>query len=250
MSRFDRLLGMARSIATYHAIPLRQRRMQQLYREFVRRGDLVFDVGAHVGNRSRAFAALGCRVVAVEPQPDFARLLRVLLTHAGRVEVVESAVGRAAGRAWLAISERTPTVTTLAQGWREARTREPEFAGVQWNRTIEVEVTTLDQLIARFGMQAFTKIDVEGREPLVLEGLSRPVPALSFEYLPTAREEVEACVARLGELGRYEFNWSPGESYRCAEGRWLTADEILSALDRPEARQRPGDIYARSVLVP
>lgn len=250
MSRFDRVLGTARSLAIYHAIPLRQRRMRQLYRQFVRRGDLVFDIGAHAGNRSRAFAALGSRVVAVEPQPDFARLLRLLLARTGRVEVVESAVGAVMGRASLAISERTPTVTTLAEGWKRDRAREPGFSGVVWNRTIEVDVTTLDHLIARFGVPAFTKIDVEGREPFVLEGLSQPLAALSFEYLPSALDEVRACVARLTALGRYEFNWSPGESYRLAEVRWLTAEEIMSALNQTDGSERSGDVYARSALVP
>ncbi len=78
MSRFDRGVGLARSVAIYHAIPLRQRRLRRLYGHFVGAGDLVFDIGAHAGNRVRAFAALGCQVVAVEPQPDFARLLRAL----------------------------------------------------------------------------------------------------------------------------------------------------------------------------
>ena len=78
MSRFDRFFGIARSVAIYHAIPLRQRRMRRLYATFVKPGDLVFDIGAHAGNRVRGFAALGCRIVALEPQPDFARLLRTL----------------------------------------------------------------------------------------------------------------------------------------------------------------------------
>ena len=73
MSRTGRAFGIARSLLVYHAIPLRQRRMQRLYRQFVRPGDLVFDIGAHVGNRARALAAIGCRVVALEPQPDFGR---------------------------------------------------------------------------------------------------------------------------------------------------------------------------------
>ena len=76
MSRFDRGVGLARSLAIYHGIPLRQRRLRRLYGRFVGAGDLVFDIGAHAGNRVRAFAALGCQVVALEPQPDFARLLR------------------------------------------------------------------------------------------------------------------------------------------------------------------------------
>jgi hypothetical protein len=114
LSRLDRALGLARSLAIYHAIPLRQRRLKTLYRSFVAAGDLVFDVGAHAGNRVRAFAALGCRVVAVEPQPDFAWLLRALFGRSARISIVEAAVANTPGRRSLAVSERTPTVTTLA----------------------------------------------------------------------------------------------------------------------------------------
>src|SRR5436190_22937805 len=74
-SMFDRALGLARSIAIYHAIPFRQRRLRHLYRGLVRRGDVVFDFGAHAGNLGCALESRGCRVIAIEPQPDFARLL-------------------------------------------------------------------------------------------------------------------------------------------------------------------------------
>ena len=138
--------------------------MRQFYAAFVRPGDLVFDIGAHAGNRTRSFAALGCLVVAVEPQPDFARLLRAIATRSPRIQIVEAAVGASPGRATLLVSDRTPTVTTLAAAWRDARAHDPDFAGVRWNRRIEVESTSLDALIARFGAPAFVKIDVEGGE--------------------------------------------------------------------------------------
>src|SRR4029077_11165842 len=105
----------------------------------------------------------------------------------------------------------------------------------RWNRRIEVETTTLDQLIGRFGLPAFIKIDVEGGEPAVLGGLSRPVPALSFEYLPRALDQVRACVARVTTLGSYRFNWSPGESYELESPTWLSGDELLEKLSAPEA---------------
>src|SRR5712691_2782859 len=142
MSRFDRGVGLARSVAIYHAIPLRQRRLRRLYGHFVGAGDLVFDIGAHAGNRVRAFAALGCQVVAVEPQPDFARLLRALCGRSPQIVVVEAAVADVAGRRSLLVSERTPTVTTLATDWRDARARDPDFAHVQWNRRMEIATTT------------------------------------------------------------------------------------------------------------
>jgi FkbM family methyltransferase len=245
MSRVNRTAGMLRSLAIYHAIPLRQRRLRRFYSQFVSRGDLVFDLGAHAGNRTRAFAAMGCRVVAVEPQPDFARLLRLLFGRSPDVEVIEAAVGEKAGRASLLISERTPTVTTIAGAWHEARAREPDFSHVKWNRQVEIDTTTLDLLIDRFGAPAFIKMDVEGAEPSVLAGLSRPVRALSFEYLPRALDYACVCVERLRALGAYRYNWSLGESYRLSEERWMTGEELAVALNTAAAQRRPGDVYAR-----
>jgi FkbM family methyltransferase len=245
MSRLDRLLGLARSLAIYHAIPFRQRRLRRLYSNFVRRGDLAFDIGAHAGNRVRALASLGCRVVAVEPQPDFAALLRALFGRSSRVSIIQAAVADVPGRRLLSLSERTPTVTTLAPTWRDARSRDPDFARVAWNRQVDIEATTLDRLIEQFGLPAFVKIDVEGSEPAVLAGLTRPVPALSFEYLPRALQEVQACLTTLGGLGAYEFNWSVGESSELASRRWMNAADLLVDLRTPAAQRRPGDVYAR-----
>lgn len=245
MSSFDRLLGVTRSLAIYYAIPGRQRRLRRLYSSFVGAGDLVFDIGAHAGNRVRAFRSLGCRVVAVEPQPDFARMLRAFFGRTSRIEIVEAAVGATAGRATLSVSERTPTVSTVSTGWRDARAAEPGFAGVNWNRRVDVDTTTLDRLIERFGMPRFVKIDCEGSESAVLTGLTRAVAALSFEYLPWTPDEAQACVTQLATLGRYQFNWSAGESGRLASDRWLSASELAEQLRSPEAQERPGDVYAR-----
>lgn len=252
MSRLDLAIGVARSLAVYHAIPFRHRRMKRLYRRFVKPGDLAFDVGAHVGNRARALAALGCRVIALEPQPAFASLLRFALSYTARVEVVESAVSNAPGRAFLEVSERTPTVSTLVGAWRDERAREPGFDRVEWNRRVEVDVTTLDRLIERYGVPAFVKIDVEGAEPAVLAGLSRPIAAVSFEYLPDALDQVGACVRRLADLAAevastYVFNWSPGETYALASREWLSGEQLLEALKTVEARARSGDVYAALV---
>ena len=245
MALRHRLVGLLRSLAVYHAIPLRQRRLRALYAQFVSKGDLVFDLGAHAGNRTRAFAAVGCRVVALEPQPDFARLLRTIFARVPRVEIVECAVAEASGHALLSISERTPTVTTLAVEWREDRARSPLFLGVQWDRPVAVETTTMDALIERFGMPAFVKIDVEGAEPSVLAGLTSPLPALSFEYLPEALDYTHTCVSRLAALGAYRYNWSPGETYRLASKRWMSDVELFLALETADAQRRSGDIYAR-----
>lgn len=245
MGQLSRAVGLARSLALYHGIPFRARRLARLYAPFLAPGTLAFDIGAHAGNRVRAFRRLGARVVAVEPQPDFVRLLGVLYGRDPEVVVVAAAVGAAPGEARLLVSERTPTVTTLSAEWARRVGADPSFRGVSWSPGGRIQVTTLDALVAAHGRPDFVKLDVEGYEAEALAGLSAPVAALSFEYLAAAREVALDCVDRLGALGNYAYNWSAGERQRLAERAWLEPDAIRAVLRALPAGGGSGDVYAR-----
>jgi FkbM family methyltransferase len=244
MGASARAFGIARSLAMYYGIPLRARRLRRFYAQFVRPGALCFDVGAHAGNRVRCWRRLGARVVAIEPQPDFVRILRWLYGRDEGVEIVPLAVGRSAGVADLLVSERTPTVTTLSLDWVENVQRDPRFKSVSWSRGERVEVVTLQSLVERHGEPDFVKVDVEGFEAEVLAGLETPVRGLSFEYLPATRDVALDCIERLTALGRYRFNWSPGESHRLAGSDWLDAAGMRKHLRELPALASSGDVYA------
>jgi FkbM family methyltransferase len=241
--------GIARSAVIYHGNPLK-RRARVFYRAFVRPGDLCFDIGAHLGDRTGHFLALGARVVAVEPQPALAALLRRRHGRNPRVAIVAAAAGAAAGEAELTIDPMNPTVASLSPEWRGRIARAPRFAGIRWRERRRVAVTTLDALIAAYGAPAFCKIDVEGFEAPVLAGLTQPIEALSFEYIPAAIEDAMAALARVAALGRYRFNRSTGETMRFTAPQWRGGQEMAAELSRLAPSDPSGDVYARLAAGP
>ncbi len=238
-----RMRGFARSLLIYHGRPWRARSLRRHYGMFLKPGDLAFDIGAHVGSRSGCFLRLGARVVAVEPQPDFAAWLR--RRFGGRISMVEAALGSEPGIGRMHLSTAAPTVATLSPSWIEAVREIESFASVRWERCIEVPVTTLNALIAAYGLPRFCKIDVEGFETQVLRGLSQPIPALSFEYIPVAIGIALEALERLSQLGPYRFNVAKSECHRLLWSEWQDAEMMRRWLASREPQETSGDVYAR-----
>lgn len=240
-------LGAVRALAVYRPTRAHTGRLMALYADVVPKGGLAFDIGAHAGDRIAAFRGLGARVVAVEPQPAMARLLRWRFGRDGDVTLHAVAMGAVAGRAELAVNTANPSVSTLSDRFRAAADGAQGWEGQVWDRRIEVEVRTLDSLIADHGVPDFIKIDVEGFEAEVLAGLSRPVPALSFEVVFAARDLGMAALDRAQALGYDAFRFSQGESHRF-EADWCDGTAMARFLrDAPE-RLNSGDVYARRTI--
>jgi len=237
--------GIARSLRIYYGNPARRRMMAALYSHFVKPGDLVFDIGAHVGDRIAAFRSLGVRVVAIEPQPAAYRWLKLRYGRDPMVSLVQAAMGDHAGEASFHVNLANPTVSTASKDFIAAARGASGWEGQHWDETISVPLVTLDMLIEKHGAPAFAKIDVEGFELNVLNGLSEPIPALSFEFTTIQRDLAVACIERLTQLGPYEFNAALGESQQL-----LFQKDVSPAMMRTHLRTLPheansGDIYAR-----
>jgi membrane glycosyltransferase len=242
--RLRLLAGVLRSLRIYYSDRTRRDAMVRLYRGFVKAGDLAFDIGAHVGDRTGVFRAIGARVVALEPQPALARVLRLIYGRDRAVAIEPMAVGSSAGTVALRLNIANPTVATASEAFVRSAHGARGWEGQVWSRTIEVPSTTLDVLIARHGMPAFIKIDVEGFEAEALAGLSHPVPALSFEFTTIQREIACACIARCVALGYTRFNAALGETQTFAHAGWQSGAEITAWLAALPHEANSGDIYA------
>lgn len=240
-----RVPWLAESMVLAYGMPLRARRMRDLYAGFMQPGDVCFDIGAHVGGRVRIWKKLGARVVAVEPLSDCARILRAVYGRDTSVAVVEGAVGASDGEGQLLVSDRAPRASTLSREWSDTIVRAPGFSRLRWDAVQAVSIVTLDALIKQHGVPAFCKIDTEGYDLEVLNGLTMPIPALSFEFMPPVAGIARGCIGRLSQLAGYAFNWSFGETMVLALDSWVSAADMLTLLDHPPTRYRSGDVYAR-----
>jgi FkbM family methyltransferase len=240
--------ALRRSLRVYHGDAERNRAMDALYARFLRPGDLAFDIGAHVGDRISSFRRLGARVVALEPQPGPARVIRLLHGRDSGVTLLQAAAGDRTGEITLHVNSANPTVSTASDAFVQAADGAVGWEGQAWDETIAVPCLTLDGLIRAHGRPAFVKIDVEGFEDRVLDGLCEPVPALSFEFTTIARDVAQRCLDRLGSLGSYRFDVALGETQRLTFDCWVSAQEMAAHLQGLPNEANSGDVYA--VLAP
>jgi len=225
----------------------RRIKAEAFYRQFIREGDLCFDVGANIGKRTAVFLALGAKVVAIEPQPECVETLKEEFGENARVVVVAKALGGHPGVGELMISPAN-ALSSMSEDWLrtvKASGRFSAFQELSWKESKVVPLTTLDEMVQEFGPPAFCKIDVEGYEAEVLRGLSRPIRVLSFEFAPEFIRGTRECLRILSGLGPCEFNYSVGESMRLELSGWVNAVELERILTTLRDNRIFGDVYVR-----
>lgn len=225
-----------------------QRRLRALarhYEPFLSMGSVAFDIGANHGERTAAFRSLGARVVAVEPQSACVAELRERFAREGdSVEVVACAVAEQPGHVTLRINE-SDVLSSMAHDWIERTEASGRFEGLsQWTGEERVEAVTLDALVDRYGVPDFCKVDVEGAEPQVFSGLTRPLRVVSYEFAAEALEPALWCLGRLEELGAAAFSFTTAESADLEA--WSDASAMRERMNAIAADPRAwGDVYAR-----
>ncbi len=236
--------GIARSLSIYYGDPAHDAAMDALYARFVKPGDLVFDIGAHVGDRIASFRRLGARVIAVEANPALMPTLRKLYGHDNLIELVETAIGPEIGTLALRINTANPTVSTASADFIAAAHGAAGWEGQQWDQTLVLPQTTLDAMIARYGVPVFIKIDIEGYEAEALKGLTKAVRALSFEFTTIQRDVADRCIDRLSAIANYAFHAAIGESQKLEHPHPVSMELMKSYIAGLPHEANSGDIYA------
>ncbi len=200
---------------------------------------LIFDVGANIGAKTAQFVAWGARVVCFDPVPECLKALRSRFEGNPSVTIVPYALGAIAGTLPISICSSAITISTFSEDWKQGR-----FKDMVWDKTLEVPIRPLDAAIAEYGLPDYCKIDVEGFELSVLQGLSQAIPVLSFEFCGESLSQTSLCLERLSRLGYHRFNLAYGEVPVMRHGHWLDASKLIAELREHPCAAVWGDIYA------
>lgn len=203
--------------------------------KFLKPGDLCFDVGCHLGRKARAMRNCGARVIGIEPEPVAQQMLELEFRNDPEFILVCVALADRSGKMTLHRNKNL-SMTSFRDKWGDVV------------EDIQVEVTTLDELIHRFGLPVYCKVDVEGFEDRVFSGLSRPLPLLSFEIHQHEIDRAVQCLERFQHLGFSSTNMTPMDSATFSFKEFIPIEAMIDELQNKWRWGRRCDLYVRSNL--
>ncbi|ULA58169.1 MAG: FkbM family methyltransferase [Nitrospira sp.] len=215
MHRFGRLMNTALHPQKREHL----RNMREFYAALLPPEGLVFDVGAHVGMLSALFASLGHQVIAIEPNRDCIRHIEISY-HDLPITVLNAVMGPKAGLVTLNVSDDRDDISSVRNDW---------IPNTISSRKMQVAMLTLNDLVSEYGMPAFIKIDVEGFEESVLDGLSVFPKLLSFEFNTGDLASTFRCLAK-DQFGGALFNYAIQDPQRFELPSWVEADVLKQSL--------------------
>lgn len=199
--------------------------LQGIIREYVTAGATVYDIGANIGYVSLSLAKqVGPtgRVIAFEPIPRNANSFRqnIELNGVRNVQLFEAAASDKCGEAVIRFAEN---LTTASLVWHRHDPRATE---------LNIKTVVIDELvdIGDLGYPTFVKIDVEGAEGFVLQGMRRTIaraqPVVFLECSDSGRETSWHLLRELGYSCHSAVTRHPiraFEDYRHSDFLWLPA---------------------------
>ena len=156
--------------------------------------NLVFDIGANVGDTVDFFNRVSRKVIAFEPNPNLHRLLQKKF-EGENVIIDKRGLDNHNGSNKFNICDAY-SLSTFSSFWKEhSRFAERHY----WDIEIEVPVMTIDTAIDTYGIPDYIKIDVEGHEYEVLKGLTRLLTntILCFEWTEEQTDDMRSSIQYL-----------------------------------------------------
>jgi FkbM family methyltransferase len=159
---------------------------------------LLFDIGANRGDAVVAGLNKGYKVVALEAAPKIYRALEANFRNNPNVKPLKFAVAETDFQTVKFYECVEDGLSTLNIDWLTSETM--PYNGKQFS-TVEATTITIDTLVKLYGAPDLIKIDVEGAEWSVFNGMTQKYGKLAFEWTFETIREHEKQLDYLYKLG-------------------------------------------------
>ena len=148
------------------------------HKKFLNKEDqLIFDLGAHVGDKSHIFLNFSKNLVLYEPEEKFIRKLKLRFRNYIGVNIRNYVVYDEIKKIDFYSAENMESHSSTIEGYLK------NFSDIKNNKIIlkKKTTTTLNNEIDLFGIPFYCKIDCEGSEYQILKNLKYKIKIISFE---------------------------------------------------------------------
>lgn len=173
---------------------------------------LIFDIGSNTGSFAKAWRNSGeyNKVICVEANPELIPVLDGLFFEDKNVVVINKLVTDTVGKLTDFHICKNHVLSTASIDWMCTSRFANRFKDA---RKIQVESITLDDLVKLYGEPNLIKIDVEGHEFEVLQGLTTKQQTICFEWVEERTARIIECCKYLMRLGYTQFAYTLREDY-------------------------------------
>jgi len=204
---------------------------------------IAFDIGANIGQTVDALLPNYDKIICFEPNPSLVTIIKDKFFNNDKVTIEELGLSDKIETKKFNISN-SHVVSTFSEDW----INNSIFTNVyNWDTSIDVKTTTLDEVIDKYGIPYFIKIDVEGYEYEVIKGLTKLLENtyFAFEWAEEQYEIVNKTIKYLKELGYNNFAYTYQDFLLTLENiSWSKWEDLTIHNDIKEDRKEKwGMIY-------
>lgn len=237
------LLGDARirirAPLAYHALISEQMFYKKLFKRF--QVSTIFDIGANIGDKTEIFRRTGCQnILSVEPDQHCIKILKWRFSHRRNITILPSAVSSTDEKKTFYRFFPGSPVNTLESKWVDELESKTNRFNTEFSvqDSVEVDAVTFSQLATIYGLPDYAKIDVEGHEYSVIQGIHTFPRLLSLEFnLPEFQDDLDKALRLLSRACPDGlFNWVDSYAHGFRASNWVKALELQSLLETRNVR--------------
>ena len=189
---------------------------------------MIFDIGANVGEWTRANINNTDKIISIEASPTTYNKLYDSMKNNNKVMCLNYAVCNNNCEDVIFYDCSCHFLSTLNVDWLSSE--KSRFYGEKYTE-IKVPSITIDKLIESYGMPELVKIDVEGGEDKCITSLTQKVPQLCFEWASETNDVTFKCLDHLISLGYSNFYLQMNDNYTFRPTSYSSFEELKTKLD-------------------